>query len=116
MAVDFMTQNAADLLKQFKARIEQSEAKGKITTWMLSEDKQDFTHKSDNWKYEAWFQPAVKADRLTFNIIKSAGKDISVIAYSYYHGHLIETFLTHFDTEFSNAVATAMPTSDDLTV
>lgn len=109
-----MTQNAASLLKLFKARIEQPEVKGKITTWMLSEDKQDFTHKSDNWKYLAWFQPAVKNDRLTFNIIKTKGQNVSTVAYSYYHGHLIETFLNHFDTEFSNAVATAMPTADDL--
>jgi hypothetical protein len=114
MAVDFMTPNAANLLKLFKARIEQQDLKGKITTWMLSDDGNDFTHKADNWKYAAWFQPAVKNDRLTFNIIKTKGKNVSTVAYSYYHGHLIETFLNHFDTKFSQAIATAMPTSGDL--
>lgn len=114
MAVDFMTNNATNLLKLFKARIEQDEVKGKITTWMLSADKQDVTHKSDNWKHAAWFQPAVKNDRLTFNIIKTKSKTVTTVAYSYYHGHLIETFLNHFDSEFSEAIATALPTVDDL--
>ena len=33
--------------------------------------------------------------------------------YGYYHGHLIETFLNHFDQSFSQGAASALPTNND---
>jgi hypothetical protein len=38
---------------------------------------------------------------------------VSVTAYGYYHGHLIETFLNHFDNMFKVGAATASPTAPD---
>jgi hypothetical protein len=35
------------------------------------------------------------------------------VVYAYYHGHLIETFLNHFDKDFTKAEATSLPTSGD---
>jgi len=114
MALDFMTDDPAGLLDLFNERIEQKEEKGKIKTWVRSADKEYYTHKSDEWGKAAWFKPIIKDDRLTFNIIKPKNKNVSTVAYGYYHGHLTETFLNHFDTEFTAATSTAFPTSKDM--
>ena len=114
MALVFMTANPKKLLNDFDARIAQHEASGKITTWERDKDG-DYTHKSDNWAKKAWFRPVVGLDRLTFNIIKPKNvNNITSPVYSYYHGHLLETFLNHFDTQFSNGSATANCTSSDM--
>lgn len=114
MALRFFTGDAKSLLDSFNARIEQHEAKGKITTWQRSDDKKYYTHTAPEWRRRAWFKPAIYNDRLTFNIIKPKDSDVSTLVYAYYHGHLTETFLNHFDKRFSSAVSTAMPTDDDL--
>lgn len=112
MAVIFFAPSAQSLLTKFKQRISQSDVKGKITTWSFDEDG-DFTHDAANWTREAWFRPVVSTDRLTFHIIKPANTKISSVVYAYYHGHLIETFLNHFDKDFSSGSATALPVAGD---
>jgi hypothetical protein len=113
MAVVFMTDAAQKLLNNFDARIAQNEEKGKITTWSKSDDGKFYTHKSAEWAKKAWFKPAVSADRLTFNIIKPQNANVTTVVYAYYHGHLIETFLNHFDEQFSSGQATALPATAD---
>jgi hypothetical protein len=113
MAAIFSTNIAQKLLNDFDARITQKEQKGKITTWEKSDDGMYYTHKAPEWTKKAWFKPSVSNDSLTFNIIKPKDNHVSNIAYAYYHGHLIETFLNHFDKEFSAGQATAMPTQGD---
>lgn len=112
MAVNFMTNNPTKLLADFKARIAQTELKGKITTWEKDADG-DFTHKAADWHKKAWLRPVIGADRLTFTIVGPQGKGVSSLVYAYYHGHVIETFLNHFDQQFTNAQATALPAYGD---
>jgi hypothetical protein len=50
---------------------------------------------------------------LIFNIAPSAGETIKTNVYGYYHGHLIETFLNHFNKDFEEGAATSMPTLAD---
>lgn len=113
MAVIFYTEKPKTLLSEFDKRIEQSEAKGKITTWQKSDDGEYYTHKADEWAKGAWFRPSTSSGKLIFNIIKSKNSDVSATVYAYYHGHLIETFLNHFDNEFSTGDATALPSDGD---
>lgn len=113
MAVRFFTNNAKQLLTSFNYKIEQTEQKGKITTWKRSDDKKYYTHVSENWRGKAWFKASVYDDKLVFNIINSQNSSVTDIVYSYYHGHLIETFLNHFDENFSSGLATALPTAQD---
>ena len=113
MAVDFFTSGAQNLRAEFDARIEQKEQKGKITTWEKSGDGKYYTHKAADWTMKAWFKPVIYADRLTFNILKPKDANVSALTYAYYHGHLMETFLNHFDKKFGVGQATALPTSDD---
>ncbi|MGT2434046.1 hypothetical protein ACU4HD_44600 (plasmid) [Cupriavidus basilensis] len=113
MAVYFNTNNAQSLLGNFDSKISQKEEKGKITTWEKSEDGRYYTHKAHEWAREAWFKPSIESNRLRFDIIKPRNKDITAVAYAYYHGHLIETFLNHFDQQFSSAEATALPSTSD---
>lgn len=112
MAVYFETPDPAALLKSFEARIDQTEAKGKVVTWERGLDKKQYTHASKEWKDKAHFKPKVEPSRLTFNIIRLKG--IDVVTYAYYHGHLIETFLAHFDHEFVTGSATALPAAGDV--
>lgn len=114
MAVYFLTPDARALLRQFNARIEQQSVEGKITTWERSSDGQYYTHKASQWAKKAWFKATVDADQLRFNIVKPKNTNITTDVYAYYHGHLIETFLNHFDCDFSRGVATAMPSQNDL--
>lgn len=113
MADYFYTSEPQWLLDEFDRRIHQKEAKGKITTWEKSSDGLYYTHKSEEWGKKAWFKPKVEVGRLTFNIIKTKANDVSRVVYGYYHGHLIETFLNHFDQDFTIAEATALATAGD---
>lgn len=113
MAIHFTTSEAKALLKEFDARIDQKEAKGKVTTWERSEDGNYYTHKAPEWNKKAWFRSKIEANQLTFNLIKPKSSNISVIVYAYYHGHLLETFLNHFDKHFKDGVASALPEPDD---
>lgn len=108
----FTTPDPAGLLKAFDARINQTETKGKITTWEKADDGH-YTHKATEWNKRAWFKPVVESGRLTFNIIKPKNQNVTTIVYAYYHGHLLETFLNHFDTLFSIGSASALPEPSD---
>jgi hypothetical protein len=113
MAVYFNTTAGKALLAKFDAAIKQKEAKGKITTWKKSDDDEFYTHVADNWTKKAWFQAKVEDKRLVFNIIKPKNSNVSTSAYAYYHGHMIETFLNHFDADFTTGDATGLPASGD---
>ncbi|MCC3747024.1 hypothetical protein LLQ46_09225 [Rouxiella badensis] len=113
MAVDFLSPKPQELLNNFNKAIEQDDPKGKITTWVRSEDKVYYTHKAEGWNSKAWFKPSVKNGILTFNIIKPQNANITTVAYAYYHGHLTETFLSHFDNLFTKSISSSMPTPED---
>jgi hypothetical protein len=113
MTVVFFTSDARKLRDEFDARIEQREQKDKITTWEKSNDGKYYTHKAAEWAKKAWFKSVVSEDRLTFNIIRPNDANVSSITYAYYHGHLIETFLNHFDHDFDVGRASALATVGD---
>lgn len=116
MAVHFKTEKPKELLAAFDARIAQTEPKDKITTWkrIVSNDVAYYTHTSDNWRGKAYLLPVVENGQLAFNIIRPADQNISTTVYGYYHGHLTETFLNHFDNTFSIAISTARPVAGDV--
>lgn len=112
MSVTFITNDPEGLLEKFKTRIKQTSQKGQIRTWELDEDG-DFTHSADDWRLKAYFHPEVKDDRLVFYIHRYKPQAVKTIVYGYYHGHLIETFLNHFDKDFSEAHASALAVAGD---
>jgi len=113
VAIHFVTSDPAGLLKAFDAKINQKEAEGKITTWEKIQDGNYYTHKATEWAKKAWFKPNMESGQLTFNIIKPQNQNITVTVYGYYHGHLLETFLNHFDKLFSAGSASALPEKAD---
>jgi len=113
MAIHFTTTNAQALLKAFDDRISQVEQKGKILTWEKSNDGKYYTHKATDWAKKAWLQPKIETSQLTFSIIHPNNANVSKLVYAYYHGHLIETFLSHFDQYFVNGVASALTEAGD---
>ncbi|MDM9594979.1 hypothetical protein QU617_16865 [Pseudomonas guariconensis] len=112
MAVNFFTSNPKALLDKFNERIDQEDLKGKITTWVRDKDG-DFTHVADDWKNKAWFRPKIIDGALVFNILGRQTVVMPTVVYGYYHGHLTETFLNHFDQMFSSSSSTALATKDD---
>ena len=112
MAVNFFTSAPKALLDDFNKRIEQSEVKGKVTTWIKDKDG-DYTHVADNWKNKAWFRPKIIDGALVFNILGRKKIAMPIVVYGYYHGHLTETFLNHFDGMFSSGSSTAQATKED---
>lgn len=113
MALWLFTENSKSLLSLFESRIRQKETKEKIITWEISSDGKYYTHRAPEWNKKAWFRASVLKDRLLFNIIKPKSMDVTTSVYAYYHGHMTETFLAHFDKMFTAASSTALPTTDD---
>lgn len=114
MAAHFATDRPRALLAAFDAAILQTESKGKITTWVKSADGNFYTHVAKDWNCKAWLKPSVENGQLTFYIIKPRNANITVTVYGYYHGHLTETFMNHFDKMFTLAMGTALGTKGDL--
>ncbi len=114
MAIHFLTAYSNLLLQEFNKRIEQKETTGKIITWERSADLEYYTHKAEEWTKKAWFKPLVSDGKLSFFMIKSKGLAISVVVYGYYHGHLAETFLNHFDKDFIEIRTSALLTMGDV--
>lgn len=115
MAVHFQCIAPGELLRAFDACIAQQEpAAGRITTWEKHADGKHYTHRAAEWSGQAWFKAHVQDGQLSFLIVKPRSADVTARAYAYYHGHLIETFLAHFDLRFSRAVASALPDNGDI--
>lgn len=114
MSVKFFTSTPADLLKAFKEKITQKEQEGSIATWEITESGH-FTHKGKQYSRDAFFWAEARPQDgiLLFRIVRPQGHAIETRAYGYYHGHLIETFLNHFDSQFKSVSASAMPADGD---
>jgi hypothetical protein len=108
MAVRVRCDEPEKLLKKIKAAV----GNGTVETWQLDADG-DFTHTPQQWLHQAWFRPSILNKSLVFNILGQASKQMSTPAYAVYHGRFIEMLLAHFDEDFSDATATALPEEDD---
>lgn len=107
----FETSRSAALLEAFKDAIEE----GRVATW---EDDKDgyFSHKAERWKRKAWFRYSETSTGLTFHILlndNATPVEDRRAVYSYYHGHLLETFTNHFADRFGRAVCTSNPSASD---
>jgi len=112
MSVTFSTTKPQDLLDAFRKRVNQEEQKGKITTWEEN-SKKFFTHKASQVARQAYMWPTISDNSLVFTIHAPEGKPISDYVYAFYHGHLTETFITHFKDLFSSASSTAKAAAKD---
>src|SRR3954466_14721295 len=108
MAIYFSTDKARALHTAFDKAING----GHITTWDRDADG-DYTHKAANWKQKLWLRASEESQRLAFYTIPPKDKNIQLVDYAYYHGHLIETFINHFPSDFSQASATPRGTAND---
>lgn len=116
MSIRFYTKSPVSLLKAFDERIAQTEKEGSITTWEKNHQNY-YTHKSERWGKKAYLKARTDVDgKLIFNVVPPVGKRVDPEIYSYYHGHLIETFLNHFASQFSTGEATSKPTQGDTLV
>src|ERR1700722_15632305 len=110
MAVYFLTNNAAGLLKAFNQAIANTQpANGsRVTTWrhVLHQGQNFYTHTSANWADKCWFRADVEDNRLAIHILPFQNVKLTRETYAYYAGHLIETFIRHFPTIFTMAQAT----------
>jgi hypothetical protein len=105
--ITFSTVNPHQLL----ASIREAIRKGHITTW--SEVNGYFTHTPTQWARKAWFLPSIYGGELRFAIVYTQGSSVTTEIYAIYHGRFIEMMLAHFNRQFSNGYASAMPASID---
>lgn len=108
MAIIIKTNAPADLLAAIKKEIDEE----KIETWSYDADG-DFIHTPEQWKYDAWLRPKIYDGELRLGILKNKDTNISTVIYGVYHGRFIEMLLSHFDSKFTNAQATAHKTEPD---
>jgi hypothetical protein len=108
VAVNVNTNKADVLLAAIKKEIDE----GKIDTWEYDKDG-DFTHSPDQWRRKAWLRPHPQQGILAFGLLGEKNVAMTKTIYGIYHGRFIEMLLVHFDTEFTVAQATAMPTDFD---
>lgn len=108
MSILIKTSDPTGLLAVFKKGINN----GTIVTWSYDQDG-DFTHTPDQWKNKAWLRPSTASGELSFSIIGPKSTNLSSLVYAVYHGRFIEALLNHCDQLFTDAYATAMPTSKD---
>jgi hypothetical protein len=109
MAITFQTTDSAALLHKFKKAIDEK----RVLTWTYDKDG-DFTHNTDQWRNWAWLRPKHTTTGLTMIILCPQNRPISTETYAIYHGRFIESMLAHCDTSFTNAIATAVPSSGDV--
>jgi hypothetical protein len=108
MSVNVYTAAPAALLAEIKAAIDE----GKIDTWEYDADG-DFTHKPTQWRNQAWLRPVVRQDRLVLTIVPTKTVNVSTVVYAVFHGRFIEMLLSHFDSKFTTATASAQIADGD---
>lgn len=86
-----------------------------IDTWeRVNQDGIDYyTHRSQQYAKKAYFKPAIENNQLAFYIVPAKNVSLTRDVYSYYIGHLGETFIRHFPTRFSWVQATPNPHGQD---
>jgi hypothetical protein len=109
MSISLETASPKALLAGIKKAIDER----RIETWQYDGDG-DFTHSATQWNRKAWLRPSVCGNGLSLSIVPPQSGAISREVYAIYHGRFIEMLLAHFDQSFSQARASAMPTSADI--
>ena len=102
MAIMVFTDDPKRLLADIKKAIDD----GHVETWSYDEEG-DFIHTPNQWAGKAWLRPSVQQGVLSFGILGQKNIVMTKLIYGVYHGRFIEMLLTHFDTRFTNATATA---------
>jgi len=116
MAIFFQTQSPQALLTAFNQAIAlPSNQTGAIDTWeRVNQDGIDYyTHRSQQYAKKAYFKPAIENNQLVFYIVPAKNVSLTRDVYSYYIGHLGETFIRHFPIRFSWVQATPNPHGQD---
>jgi hypothetical protein len=109
MAVRVGTSQPQALLSAIRRAIDQ----GHVDTWKYDKDG-DFTHTPTQWVNKCWLRPHVSWRLLTFTTLPPGGTVLSKEIFAVYHGRFIEMLLAHFDSQFSDAEATAVGTTQDV--
>jgi hypothetical protein len=109
VAIHVLTAQPEQLLQAIRYEI----AEGHISTWARDEDG-DFTHTHTQWQKRAWLRPQTLVGELRLNIIAPLEHALTTEMYAIYHGRFIEMLLAHFDNQFYQANASALPDPGDI--
>lgn len=108
----FTTNRPQALLNAFDKMIKD----GDVQTW-AKDSGGDFSHKAQQWKNRAWLRPnVISGQALEFRILFAKTETQKRLVYSYYHGHMLETFLNHLWSQYSQAEASPQPSGSDSAV
>lgn len=109
MAIIVTTADPRGLVAAIKSGIDAND----IKSWGYDSDG-DFSHVGAEWIARAWLRPSYQVNEVVFKILTPKSSTMSKPTYGLYHGRFIEMLLTHFDLQFSRAVASAMPERGDI--
>ena len=108
MAVVAFTTAPHALVRAINAELEHKSLDG----WVRDRDG-DFTRPDSPPEYRAWFRPKIAEDRVRFLVLAPNDRRMSVRSYARAHASFIEFLLSHFDSKFTAASATALPITGD---
>ena len=92
MAIILNIEQPEELLADLKRKIENRQ----IDSWLFDGDG-DFTCLSSNLENKAWFHPnIVSNDKLVFGILGRKNVLMTMLEYSLYHSHMVNTILYNF--------------------
>jgi hypothetical protein len=103
MSLLFTTNKPETLLARLRLCVEQKH----IETWAYDE-RGDFTHTPDQWRFKAWMRPYVVNEGLAFGIVSRSDEPLRKGTYGVYHGRLAECVTNHADDLFNVVVQTAL--------
>lgn len=108
MSIYVRTVNPHELVSSIREKINADV----INSWDIDSDG-DFTHKSEQWKYKAWFHPYIEVGRVVFAIWGRKRYNMSVEEYAAYHGKFVRMLLRHFDNQMTSIEVTPLASTYD---
>jgi hypothetical protein len=111
LALAVSTASPQSLLAAIKKAIDDK----KVVTWRYKDigGVRYYTHSANQWDSLAWFKGSIESPGLVFYIVPPKGKKISTEVYAVYHGRFTEMLLAHFDSQFRETSASAIPVPGD---
>lgn len=97
--------------KKLNESLDKAISNHEILTWMKDEDG-DYTITREQWKFHAWFKLYIEDKKIIFGIIQSQKYEMTRELYAIYHGRLVVTLLSHFDSMIDEINVTSMLKAD----
>lgn len=108
MSITVKTTKPRTLLSSIKNQIDS----GALNLWSYDAEG-DFSYEGE-YSGKAWLRVQVLEDQLRFYVLTPKGTVMGTSTYAIYHARWTEMLLENFDTEFTDATISALPSVGDV--